>query len=165
MQKKFNKFQITYGSEYRNLRNKLSIVIRSAKFAYFKNKINNNDTSGKETWKTVNSLLGRNKKDIIPNKFLIEDVWIDDPLIISNKFNEHFSSLGENLSCQFPESSQFQNYLQRRVDCVFSFDEVTSDEVRSVVLSLRNASPGIDNIPMSLFSDNIVALKCYRHFS
>ena len=158
LQKKFNKFPITYGTEYRNLRNKLSILIRSAKSAYFKNKINNNDTSGKETWKTVNSLLGRNKKDIIPNKFLIENVWIDDPLIIANKFNEHFSSLGENLSSQFPESSQFQNYLQRRVDCVFSFDEVTSDEVRSVVLSLRNASPGIDNIPMSLFSDNIVAL-------
>ena len=34
----------------------------------------------KETWKTVNSLLGRNKKDIILNKFLIENVWIDDPL-------------------------------------------------------------------------------------
>ena len=134
----------------------MSIVIRSAKSAYFKNKINNNDTSGKETWKTVNSLLGRNNKDIIPNKFLIENVWIDDPLPIANKFNEHYSSLGE--SSQFPESSQFQNYLRRRVDCVFSFDEVTSDEVRSVVLSLRNASPGIDNIPMSLLSDNIVAL-------
>ena len=70
------------------------------------------DSCGKETWKTVNSLLGRNRKDIIPNKFLVENVWIDDPLIISNKFNEHFSSLGENLTRQFPESSQFQNYFQ-----------------------------------------------------
>ena len=35
---------------------------------------------------------------------------------------------------------------------------MTSDEVRSAVLSLRTASPGIDNIPMSLLSDNIVAL-------
>ena len=85
-------------------------------------------------------------------------MWIDDPLIIANKFNEHFSSLGENLSSQFPESTQFQNYLQRRIDCVFSFDEVTSNEVSSVVLSFLNASPGIDKIPMSLFSDNIVAL-------
>ena len=93
LQKKFNKFPITYCTEYRNLRNKLSIVIGSAKSAYFKSKINYNDTRGKETWKTVNSLLGRNKKDIIPNKFLIENVWIDDPLIIANKFNEHFSSL------------------------------------------------------------------------
>ena len=48
LQKKINKFSITYGTEYRNLRNRLSIVIRSAKSAYFKNKINNNDTSGKK---------------------------------------------------------------------------------------------------------------------
>ena len=131
----------------------MSIVIRFAKSA----KINNDDSWGKETYKTVNSLLCRNKKDM-PNKFLIENVWTDDPLIFANKFNEHFSSLGENLSRQFPESSQFQNFLQRRVDCIFSFGEVTRDEVGSVVLSLRNASPEIDNIPNSLFSDNIVAL-------
>ena len=120
MQKKFNKFPITYGTEYRNLRNRLSIVILSTKSAYFKNKINNDDRCDKETWKNVNSLLGRNKKDIIPNKFLIENMWIDDPLIIANKFKEHFSSLGENLSRQFPEFSQFQNYFEKRVDCVFS---------------------------------------------
>ena len=35
LQKKCNKFPITYDTEYRNLRNRLSIVIRSEKSAYF----------------------------------------------------------------------------------------------------------------------------------
>ena len=44
------------------------------------------------------------------------------------------------------------------MDTVFSFDPITIAETISVVKTLRRTSPGIDEIPMSLFIDNIDVL-------
>ena len=47
-------------------------MIRSAKAAYYKNKLN--DASDvKETWRTINGMLGRDKNNILPKEFLIDN--------------------------------------------------------------------------------------------
>ena len=55
----------------------------------------------------------------ILDKFLVENVSGDFPLIIANRLNDHLSLLGENQSRKFLKSSQFQCQLQRRIDYVF----------------------------------------------
>ena len=158
LQKLYNKWPIGYGSQYRAMRNKFNGLIKSDKSRYFRSKLDSSASGGKETWRTVNKLLGRNKEFKYPDQFFIDDVWVDDSLAIANVFNNHFASLGESLASCFTKSTRFLTYLENRVDTTFSFDPVTSDETKRVVLSLRNASPGIDSIPMSLFSKNIDAL-------
>ena len=49
LQNKFNRWPITYCVEYRALRNKINSMIRSAKAAHYKYKLND-PSYGRETW-------------------------------------------------------------------------------------------------------------------
>ena len=64
-------------------------------------------------------------------------------------------TIGEKLASKFQQSSEPLRYLEGRVDTVFSFDPLTTAETIYVAKTLFSTSPGIDEIPMSLFIDNI----------
>ena len=59
LQKLYNRKPITYGDRYRKMRNSLNSVIRKAKADYFRTKIRNNTNNSRETWRVINSLLGK----------------------------------------------------------------------------------------------------------
>ena len=44
------------------------------------------------------------------------------------------------------------------VNSLFSFSLVTEEEIKSIVLQSKNSSPGIDELPMLLFKENIDSL-------
>ena len=64
-------------------------------------------------------------------------------------------TIGEKLASKFQGSSEPLRYLEGIVDTVFSFDPLTTAETIYVAKTLLSTSPGIDEIPMSLFIDNI----------
>ena len=76
--------------------NKINSMIRSAKATYYKNKL-----IGVETWRTINGLLGRDKNNILPHEFLIDNEWTCDTQFLASKFNVYFSSIGEKLASKF----------------------------------------------------------------
>ena len=94
----------------------------------------------------------------LPTKFLVDSNWITDPHQIANEFNKYFSKLGEDLASNFPDSERYENILLGRVGTTFSFAPTSMEEIRSIVPSLKNKSPGIDEIPMSLFKSSIDTL-------
>ena len=162
LQKKFNKRPVTYGREYRALRNRLNSMIRSAKAAYFKQRLADGSDNNRNSWKILDDMLGNKNNGGLPDKFIIDGAWIDDPHTIANRFNSHFCSIGETLSLKFSNAvngeNNYINYLDGRVDTVFSFNPITEEEIKNIILCLNQSSPGIDNIPMTLFSSNIGAL-------
>ena len=48
--------------------------------------------------------------------------------------------------------------MPNTVNFNFEFDDVTPREIKNVVDSFKNSSPGIDNIPMLIFKNNIDSL-------
>ena len=86
------------GNQYRAVRNRVNSVIRTAKSMYFNRKIENNTTNIRETWKVVNKLLERDSKTELPDKFIVRNETVTDPLLIANEFNYYFKSIGDKLA-------------------------------------------------------------------
>ena len=163
LQKMYNKRPITYGDEYRKLRNEVNSKIRVAKSLYLKSKLKET-RDAKASWKVVNSILGRDNKGTLPNCFNINGEMINDPLKIANTFNNFFSNIGESLSLNFVETDNFLGYLNNDIESRFSFTQVSLEQVVNIVMSTKDSSPGFDDIPRKLFKDNIAALgHCITH--
>ena len=163
LERLYHKKPITYGSRFREIRNKVNREMRAAKELYYKGKINASSSS-KDTWNIVNRLLGRNANADLPSEFCVNNESISDHQKIANEFNLYFSTLGDHLAEKFVNSENYLRYLSDEPGPSFSFELATEAEVRSVILSLRNAAPGIDGLPMSIFKDNIdVLLSIITH--
>ena len=80
---------------------------------------------------------------------------IDDPNEIANGFNNYFARIGAKLaSKKFAINGDYLKYMPT-VNSRFKFRLISSSEMKSIINKLRNASPGHDFLPMSLFKDNI----------
>ena len=84
LQRKFAKFPLTYGEAFRNLRNLVTSRIRNAKANYFKTRLEQNSGNSKETWKTINTILNRNKNQADHHSFKVNNEVIHDPPKIAN---------------------------------------------------------------------------------
>ena len=91
MQKKFSKYPITYGDEYRRLMNHVSNLLNRARASYYKSRLITSGSDMKKTWKLVSDILGCDKKKTgaITEK-VINDVHCDDRVSIVNHANEYF---------------------------------------------------------------------------
>ena len=79
------KWPLTYRVTYKQYRNKLTSILRSAKNIYYKNQLKDNQGNPKKHWNTRNTLLGRTS--CLSNQTIKFDPPCTD---IPTKFNEHF---------------------------------------------------------------------------
>ena len=161
MQRLYNKFPITYGKQYKHLRNRVNSQIRAAKANYFKTVLRNNTNNCKQTWKVINELLGRKRYANLPNEFIYNDIKFTDPVSIANQFNNYFVNAGIELSERFPPSDDYKLYLTDVISDYrkfFTFSQVSCLDVENIVRSFKDSSPGADEIPMKLFKENLPVL-------
>ena len=68
--------------------------MRSAKKDYYVNEFSNNHLNPKASWKTINDILGRSKKQDV-----IKEIKLPEKTVTSTDvFNEHFINIGPNLA-------------------------------------------------------------------
>ena len=159
LQRLFNRRPLTYGNEFRRLRNQVNLVIRNAKANYFKSKLSNNTRNAKETWNVVNAVTGRAGKVELPDQFFVEGNMVSDPKVIANAFNNYFVNIGQSLASNVDHTHNYLRYLTKDIDTVFAFHPVTDAEIVKIVGSFRSSSPGIDDTPMNLIKENITSLS------
>ena len=149
----YYRYPLTYGTEYRKVRNKLTNSIRKSKKEYFNKKFRENSGDAGGTWKVINSILKHNKNKCNDrlNEIIIDNEHFNTPKEIAEKFNEHFSSIGSKLANDLPGSPvHFSQFLGPEVRSEFSFLPVSSQKIRSVINSFKECSAGIDEIPMKV---------------
>ena len=103
-------FQSGDFAQYKLYRNKISALNRLSKKNYFHAFFVDNLNNMKNTWNGINSLINGKKKKIraiSSLKRLNDDSITNDPLEISNIFNNYFSSVGEKLASRVPSSCSF----------------------------------------------------------
>ena len=54
---------------YKKYRNRLKLIIKTAKKQYYKEKLFNNSGNPKITWKIINDLINKTKSSKLPNYF------------------------------------------------------------------------------------------------
>jgi hypothetical protein len=87
---------ITYG-KYKEYRKQLKDIIGAAKSKYYGNKFSEHQGNSKKTWELINSIRGKQKRQIKP-LFVIDNKKISNRRIIANEFNKYFVSLASNLN-------------------------------------------------------------------
>ena len=156
LQKKYSKFPITYGEQYKKLRNQVTNKIRKAKHTYFRNKLNLSSGDSKKTWKVINQITGLNNGKNINkvNHFLNPSnpyEKITDDKMICEMFNNYYINAGKNLSNSIIDNNiPATDYLGNAVPDTLIFRSTDEPEVTRLIGCLGDSAAGIDDIPAKI---------------
>ena len=105
---------------YRRFCNYVTSSIRKAKRDYFSEKFSNYKSDMRQTWKSINHVLGKNEKaKITVSKLNINNSLVSDELLIADSFNEYFSTIGSNISNSVHHSvGSVSDYLVGNYPCL-----------------------------------------------
>ena len=148
---------------YKDKRNEVNKLIRSAKFQYCKDNIELNKHSPKEMWKNINQdMSGRGRHSKTTTISSIKDNLgntIQDEKCIADQLNKYFVEIGPKLSNNLPVSPRnFSEYLSQ-VDCEFQFSIINNDTVYRKIMKLKpKKAAGLDRIPQKLVKDSAVII-------
>ena len=105
----------------------------------------------KKTWKSINQCLNRNpksKKIVLIKDANNKDIESKD---MADAFNEHFINIGSNLVQQLSRSHFPPEYYINRVDKIFTFREISEEEVLTLLLNMStNKATGMDQLSIKL---------------
>ena len=156
LQRLYAKWPITYEREFKFIRNNVNKKIREAKSQYYKRFIRANANNGRGAWNVLNKLMGRAKKLSDSIELTVNDKVISNAKDVANEFNKYFTTIAETLANDIPHAVDYHQYLDsidKNTRLIFVLPTVL--EVKSVVQSMREVSPGHDNLPLFIFKDNI----------
>lgn len=152
MQKKYAKYPITFGEQYKRLRNYVTNEIRKAKHKYYRNKLDLSFGNSKKTWKVINEIVKpnnekKNKSIKFINPSNPEEVITDDKLICET-FNNYYVNAGKNLSDNITDNNiPATHYLDSRCANSLIFKLTDRHEVTRLIEGLNDSAAGIDEIP------------------
>ena len=135
--------------KFKTYRNKLNNLIRKSKCEYFYSKFRNSRNNIKETWKTINSIIGRVTKVSTQSNFKTDDAEnITEPKNISNAFNNFFVDIGPKLASKIQHTGKnyFDYLIKPAQTCIFTKPIVPEEIVKIIGKFNPNKSPGHDNI-------------------
>ena len=90
------------------------------------------------------------------SEFIVNGTLTTDSNVIANKFNEYFTNIGPNLAKNIPGScTSFRKFLTHNYINTFFVKSIEDDEIKKVVMSLKDGAPGIDCIPASVLKHTI----------
>ena len=107
----------------------------------------------KKTWRLINEIRGKRKKDIKPI-FKCGNYKITDKKEIANKFNEYYASLAENMNSSVKHGTStdevptFQNYMTKPKENSMYLSDCTDDEIFYIIKDLADGKSS--DIPIKL---------------
>ena len=135
--------------KFKTYRNKLNNLIRKSKREYFYSKFRNTRNNIKETWKTINSIIGRRKNRSVQSTFKTEQAEkLTDPKKISDAFNTFFVDIGPKLASKIQHTGKnYFDYLnQPASSCMYTKPVVPEEVVKIIAKFNQNKSPGHNDI-------------------
>ena len=98
---------------YRNL---LSTLLKKAKEKYFTEFFNENIKDIKKTWLGIKSLVSvKHKNNDAPSIIKNDEKYINDPIAITNTFNNFFTSIAETVQSKIRFSNKsFRSFLSAK---------------------------------------------------
>ena len=138
-------------SVYNRFNNYVTSCIRKAKRIYYFQRFNHYKKDIRNTWKSINSILNKNRmrNDLI-TELRLGDNTVTGDRNIADTFNLHFSSIGRSISnsVPIPDAGLYSDYLDGNYQNSFVFTPINSACVDSVIQSLKNKRSNIDIVPV-----------------
>jgi len=126
--------------------------IRKAKINYYKSSFQKYKNDMKSTWNIIKEIINKsNSKSDYPEKFIINDLEVNDPKIIADGFNKFFIDIGPKLAGKIRTASNFEQYLKATVTSTFQFENITEETIHGIIRNLKpKTSFGWDRISNKL---------------
>ena len=133
--------------KYKRNRNLVTAQIKNAHIAYQSNELDivKNDIS--KSWNVLKSIIGlisSGKKHNL--SFLVHNKMVTDSYEISNAFNNFFVSIGPKLASNIHSSINPLAYIIPVQNSMY-MPELSENDVKNIILSLKNSAAGWDNFP------------------
>lgn len=129
--------------KFKQLRNKVNAMIRSAKRMYFRDKFSAASHSSKKTWSLINSFRGVNKRTNIEHYF--PSSVSAGGQNIADDFNSYFTRV-----TSIPNLQAGLCTLRHSISDSAYLPSISEEELGSIIFSLKcDKSPGIDGISIS----------------
>ena len=142
--------------QYKEFKLSLKKLMTQREKDYFNEMIENNKSNMKKTWDIIKCVIGKKKQSLKYSEFIVNGQITNDRNVIANKFNEYFANIGPNLSKDIPEScTSFKKYLKHNYIETFFVKNIESDEIRKIIMSLKDGAPGIDSIPAAVLKHSV----------
>ena len=126
--------------------------MRSAKRDYYANKFTNNKQNPKYAWRTINDILGRNRKQTTINEIKLPGKTVTSADELVDIFNDHFSNIGPKLAESIPNNNDvnFRDFITQQKSKTknsFSFRPVSVTLVYTLLVNLSTTkATGMDKI-------------------
>ena len=132
------------------LRNKANNMNKYLKKTYCNNAINENVNNSKKLWSTIKKLIPDKKSSVHAVKSGKKITTNDKET--ADKFNDFFSSIGNNLAKNFDDNDDVENNVTSNyIAAKFCFDYITPEFVFDEICKMNNnKSPGISNFDVRL---------------
>jgi len=108
-------------------------------------------------WKIINNVLGRNKKDRLPDFFIKADGnKISDVKSIAENFNTFFANIGSNLAKNIPEPSKdfISPVSHHSTSSSIFFHPTSADELVQLTSKLKTVVAAVMMTSVIIFSNN-----------
>ena len=90
---------LDHKKRYNLYRNKLHKLLRTAARNHYQDLIDKYKHNLKKSWNVIKDVIGKKKcNNVVSSKFKINNKIIDDPAVITEKFNEFYINIGPNLA-------------------------------------------------------------------
>ena len=153
--------------KFKDLKNQITEMTRTAKKSFYNDYFTRNKNNLKKIWKGIKEIINIKSKNYdYPTCLQVGDNNITDPIVISNTFNDYFTSIASEIlkKRKYNGSKTFRDFLANRLLENFIFEECDENEIKSIISSLdikKSAGPnGIPTHILHLLKDKIcVPLK------
>ena len=146
---------------YARYRNFVTSQIRLAKKKYFEDKFSHYKNNARETWKIINSVIGKNSRSEASIKKLISrNNSYENPVDISNLLNNHFCTIGSNIAQNFRTNlNEHKKYLNNSTASSFFFAPIIAPDVRAIIMNFKSKKSCIDSYGIDLlkYLSNIIS--------
>ena len=147
--------------DYRSLLTRLKIKAKN-KYYYELAVSYGNDKS--KTWRLINEIMNRRRKSKKSVNSIIDTHGrkIQDPKIIANSLNEHFSTVGKVMASKFSSNTNQKNpldYVSADIKNLLIFSPTTQSEISKLIRKLNiKKSCGYDSISNKIlkFSSSVI---------
>ena len=155
--------------QYRQVRNHTNNEIKKAKRLYFTKNLDFHKDDIKKTWKLINELNSRNRKDTNNiSEIKMGEEAITSPMEMAEVFNSYFTNVGVNLAAKIPSLKFTPESYLTPTDKICSIQIPTTTTVYRLLKAIdENKSVGLDNIPNKLLkmAADVVAPSLTEIFS
>ena len=137
--------------KYKKFRNQNLSNQRKAERAYYQEQFELNRNDLRNSWKVIKNIIQKSEYKLSGNheEFVINNKITSDGKEIANGFNNYFVNIGRSFAQHITSTTNPLSYINTNINSIY-IPEILKNEIQTVIYSLKNSSPGYDEMPASI---------------